>query len=91
MIPRFETLEGFAQKDWYFIRTAQWMVMDNTTITVAGFIEYMSGKYSGKIPEILDKTIIDELLTLVDYKIIQLSKVKGRPDARFDEPGKPGR
>jgi hypothetical protein len=117
--PRFETLAGFAQKEAYFIRTAQWMTLDKARITVidphqprmltmdpwpqivfleadgqktvAEFIAYMAGNYSGAIPEELDKTIIEELLKVVDYKIVQFSEKKGRPEARFDDPRKSGK
>ena len=59
--------------------------------TVAEFIAYIAGNYSGEIPEELDKTIIEELLKLVDYKIVQLSEKKGRPEARFDDQRKSGK
>lgn len=111
--PRFETLEGFAQKDCYFVRRARWYVLDKKMITivdphqprmltmdpwpqtvflesdgqktVAEFIYYVAGRYSGATPDGLDKTIIDELLKLIDYKIIQFSQEKRRPDVQFDE------
>ena len=110
--PQFEVLKGFAQKDAYFVRSAQWFPMDKGLIsvldphqprmltmdpwpqvvfleadgqrTVAEFIEYMAGKYSGAVPEGLDKTIIEELLKLIDYKIVQFSAIKRRPDEQFD-------
>jgi len=53
--------------------------------TVAEFIYYMAGEYSGAIPDELDKTIVDELMKLIDYKIIRFSAEKKRPDAQFDE------
>ena len=57
--------------------------------TVAEFIHYMAGGYSGAIPEELDKTVIDELLKLIDYKIIKFSDEKRRPDPQFDVPHRP--
>ena len=117
--PRFETLEGFSQKDAYFVRTAQWYPMGKGLITVidprqprmltmdpwpqivfleadgqktvAEFIDHMAGKHSGAIPNELDKTIIEELLKLTDYKIIQFSAEKKRPDRQFDEARGPGK
>jgi hypothetical protein len=111
--PQFEALRGFAHKDAYFVRTAQWFPIDQGFIsvfdphqprmftmdpwpqivfleadgqrTVAEFIEYMARKYSGAIPEELDKTIIEELLKLIDFKIVQFSAIKRRPDEQFDE------
>ena len=59
--------------------------------TVAEFIYYMAGEYSGAVPDELDKTIINELLKLIDYKIIQFSDVKKRPDQQFDEAHEPGK
>lgn len=116
--PSFETLDGFAQKDAYFVRTASWYPMGNGLITVldphqprmltmdpwpqivfleadgqktvAEFIDHMARKYTGAIPAALDRTIIEELLKLIDYKIVQLSAEKRRPDEPFDAARKPG-
>lgn len=57
--------------------------------TVAEFIDYMAGKYSGTIPEALDKTVIEELLKLIAYRIVQFSAEKRRPEERFDDARNP--
>ena len=40
-------------------------------LSVTEYINYVAGKYSGNIPENLDRTIIDELLKLESYQIIK--------------------
>ena len=118
--PPFETLGSFSKKDLYFVRTAQWMRLDNEMITVfdphgprmitmdpwpqtvflhsdgqktvAEFIHFVADKYTGTIPENLDKTIIGELLKLIDdYKIIQFSEQKRMPDEQFNKARRQGK
>ena len=117
-IPPFDVLEGYSQKDWYFVRSARWYPMGNSMITVidphqprlltldpwpqivfleadgqrtvSEFVHYLAGKYSSAIPGDLDKAVIGEIVKLADYKIIQLSEERKRPDQPFDEPHKPG-
>ena len=54
--------------------------------TIEQYIYHMADKYSGQIPEALDKTILDEIQTLLGYNLIKLSEKKQRPDKAFDKP-----
>lgn len=44
--------------------------------TIAQFVYYMADEYSDKIPGALDKTVIGEIETLIEYSIIELSEIK---------------
>ena len=52
--------------------------------TVSEFIDHLARQYTGTIPETLDSTVIEELLKLIDCRIIQLSAEKRRPDEPYD-------
>ena len=58
----------------------------NGQMTVQEYVYYMADKYKGKIPDELDQTIIDELLTLIDYRVIEFSDHKQRPKPEFELP-----
>jgi hypothetical protein len=54
--------------------------------TVAEFIFDMADKYTGAIPGHLDKTVIDELMKLVEkYRIVQFSEQRKRPEESYDK------
>jgi len=53
--------------------------------TIEEYIYDVADKYSGKIPEELDKTILGDIQTLLRYNLIRLSDQKGRPDSSFDK------
>ena len=56
-------------------------------LSVTEYINYVAGKYSGNIPENLDRTIIDELLKLESYQIIKFVAEQCNPEILFDKPG----
>ncbi len=56
--------------------------------TIREYIYYMADQYEKDIPPELDKTIIDELLTLLEYKIIKFSKVKVQLEDTYIRPRK---
>jgi hypothetical protein len=58
----------------------------NGQMTVTEYVYYMADKYSSAIPELLDKTIIDEVVSLVNYGIIKLVEKKQRPESLFELP-----
>lgn len=55
--------------------------------TVAEYVLYAAEKYTGTVPDLLDKTIIDEIENLLQYGIIQLTAIRSRPDIANDKPG----
>jgi hypothetical protein len=113
-IPPFDVLEASANRDKYFIRTAQWRMLNRDSVavtdphapriltldpwpqlvfiaadgqrTVKEYVHHAASKYSGNVPGNLDKTILHEIETLLNYGIIALSNAKGRPVTRFDKP-----
>ena len=58
----------------------------NGVLTVSEYVHYMADKYDSAIPDALDKTIIHELNTLLNYKIIAFSAIKQRPRRGYDMP-----
>lgn len=54
--------------------------------TVSEYTHYMARQYSGDVPALLDQTVLDELKTLLGYRIIEMSPVKCRPDPLFELP-----
>ncbi len=58
----------------------------NGVLTVSEYIYYMADKYNGAVPGELDKTILHELNTLTNYKIIAFTNVKQRPKPAHDMP-----
>ena len=54
--------------------------------TIKEYIYDVADKYTGKIPEELDKTIFNDIQTLLRYNLIRFSDQKGRPDTSFDKP-----
>lgn len=58
--------------------------------TVTEYIYDVANEYRGKIPDLLDETIIHEIETLVREKIIALHPAKQRPDKLHDEPNQSG-
>lgn len=55
-------------------------------LTVTEYIYQLATQYSGEIPLLLDKTVLDEIDTLLHYKIIALADSKKRPLPEFDGP-----
>lgn len=55
-------------------------------LTVTEYIYQLATQYSGEIPLLLDKTVLDEIDTLLHYKIIALADSKMRPLPEFDGP-----
>ena len=53
-------------------------------LTVTEYIHQLATQYSGEIPLLLDKTVLDEIDTLLNYKIIALADSKMRPLPEFD-------
>ena len=56
-------------------------------MTITGYVYYSADKYSGAIPTLLDKTIIDEMLALLSYGAIELFETKQRANHEFDLSG----
>jgi len=56
--------------------------------TIEQYIYYMAGQYTGKVPDKLDETIIHEIGTLQQERLIELCDTQKRPEPRFDQPGK---
>ncbi|WP_336515564.1 hypothetical protein [Pollutibacter soli] len=55
--------------------------------TVAEYIHYAAEKYEGTVPDLLDKTIINEIESLLHYGILELTPIRSRPDIANDKPG----
>lgn len=55
-------------------------------LTITEYIHQLATQYSGEIPLLLDKTALDEIDTLLHYKIIALADSKKRPLPEFDGP-----
>ena len=51
----------------------------NGQMTIIESVYYMTDKYPGDIPGLLDKTIIDEMLALPGYAVIELVGTKQPP------------
>lgn len=47
---------------------------------------YMAGQYSGPVPGALDETILHEVNSLLQLRIISLAETKRRPDPQYDFP-----
>jgi len=75
--PRVLTLDPWPQ--YIFIAA-------NGQMTITEYVRYMADKYRGHIPKLLDKTIVDEVLTLLSYGIIELVEKKQRPKYEFELP-----
>lgn len=56
--------------------------------TIEEYVYSMAEQYIGKVPAKLDETIINEIQTLLNEKMIVLSEIKRRPDPHFDMPKK---
>ena len=57
----------------------------NGQLTVAEYIDYMASQYESKIPAELDETIIDQLNSLTELKLIEFSDIKITVNKKFDQ------
>jgi hypothetical protein len=55
-------------------------------LTVQEYVYYAADQYDGSIPPLLDQTIVDELQTLLDYRIIRLAGSKQSLDPAYASP-----
>src|SRR5689334_15290713 len=55
-------------------------------LTIEQYIYSVADKYSTEIPKELDKVVLAEIQTLLNYNLIRLTEKKGRPDPLFDKP-----
>lgn len=55
-------------------------------LTVSEYIDYMASKYPGKIPEELDETIIYQLNTLAEEKLIEYFDEEVKLETKFENP-----
>jgi hypothetical protein len=58
----------------------------NGQMTIAEYVYFMADKYTGSIPPLLDKTIIDETENLCGYRIIGLVDERQRTKPEFELP-----
>lgn len=58
----------------------------NGQLTVSEYIHYMARQYSGDVPALLDQTVLDELKTLLEYRIIEMRTEQCRPNHLFELP-----
>lgn len=56
-------------------------------MTIEQYVHYIAKQYSGKVPEELDVTIINEIQSLLNEKLIELCETQQRPEQPFDLPG----
>jgi hypothetical protein len=75
--PRLITLDPWPQ--WVFVAA-------NGQMTIAEYVYFMADKYTGSIPPLLDKTIIDETENLCGYRIIGLVDERQRTKPEFELP-----
>lgn len=75
--PRMFTLDAWPQLVF---------IAANGQMTVTEYVHFMAGKYSGEVPGILDQTVINQIKTLLDYRIIELRDIKGRPEPQYELP-----
>ena len=54
--------------------------------TILEYVNEVAGEYRSKVPERLDQTIIHEIETLLEEKIIELLDTKRRPEQPHDQP-----
>lgn len=54
--------------------------------TVAEYVNYMASLYKSKIPPGLDETIIYQLNSLTELRLIEYSDIKKKVDINFDKP-----
>lgn len=54
-------------------------------MTVAEYIYFLAGEYSGEIPDKLDEFILNELHRLQGLNVLELRTEQGRPEAKFDQ------
>lgn len=52
--------------------------------TIKEYVYHLAPLYSGQIPYNLDQTVLHEINTLLQYRIIELRKMSGRPAQQFD-------
>ena len=55
-------------------------------MTVQEYVYYAADKYDSEVPPMLDKTILDHIQTLLEYKIIRLADSKQQLDSLFEVP-----
>lgn len=55
-------------------------------MTVQEYVYYAADKYDSEIPQMLDKTILDQIQTLLEYKIIRLADSKQQLDPLYEVP-----
>lgn len=55
-------------------------------LTVSEYIDYVASKYPSKIPRELDETIIYQLNTLAEEKLIEYSDTEVKLEAKFENP-----
>ena len=58
----------------------------NGQMTVTEYIHFMAGKYSGEAPGILGQRVINQIETLLGYRIIELRDTKSRPEPQYELP-----
>ncbi|RZK67693.1 MAG: hypothetical protein EOO85_25225 [Pedobacter sp.] len=58
----------------------------NGKLTVTEYVDYMATCYGSKIPNELDQTIINELTTLLDMKLIKFANTQVKLEAKFETP-----
>lgn len=75
--PRVFTLDAWPQHVF---------IAANGQITVEEYVYFVAGKYSGEVPSILDQTVINQINTLLEYRIIKVLDIKSRPDPRYELP-----
>ena len=112
--PDFPDLTKSEIKDKYFLRDAEWDLLNNDHIyvvdpfassiltldpwpeiiflaakgqmTIQEYIFYVANQYSGEIPENLDKTILDQIQTLLSYRVVRLSDMQEKLEPKFEHP-----
>lgn len=74
--PRFITMDPWPQKIF--------MAADGQS-TISDYVHSVAKKYRGRVPDLLDATIINEIETLLKEKIIELHRSKMRPEEVNDK------
>lgn len=54
--------------------------------TIKNYVDFTADRYSDSVPEGLDRTILHQIETLLDYQLIELHMEKRRPNSQFDKP-----
>ena len=55
-------------------------------MTVQEYVYYAADKYDSELPKMLDKTILDQIQALLEYKIIRLADSKQQLDPLYEVP-----